>query len=88
MMRLWKMTEDLDLSEPQGSAIFPFLRGLEENRSELNRERMRIMQELRATLRGDNPDRRVVDELLRRLDRIKVDLPLTFITVSSHIFKW
>jgi len=74
MMRMWKMTEDLNLTEREGSVLFPFLRGLEEERRGLDKERGRAMRELRATMRGENPDYVVINELLERIERARAEL--------------
>lgn len=71
MMRMWKMTEDLDLTEREGAILFPFLRELEGERRALDEDRRRTMRELRATVRGENPDPDVVDDLLDRLVEIR-----------------
>jgi Spy/CpxP family protein refolding chaperone len=69
MMRMWRMTEDLELTEEEGAALFPALRKIERERKELNRERGEIMRELRATLRGEHPDTDTLRDLLDRLER-------------------
>jgi Spy/CpxP family protein refolding chaperone len=74
MMRMWKMTEDLELTEREGSILFPFLRELEQERKEFDRERRIVLHELRATVRGENPDHGVINELLEKLARIREEL--------------
>ncbi len=65
------MTEDLELTEDQGAILFPFFRGLNEERKTLNNERGRVMRELRATLEGENPDHGVIGGLVNRLEELR-----------------
>lgn len=69
MMRMWRMTEDLNLTEEEGTALFPALREIEADRRVLNRERGETMRELRSTLRGEHPDLDATRTLLDRLEK-------------------
>ena len=71
MMRMWKMTEELELTEETGAVLFPFLREIDEERKGVEDDRRDVIRELRATLRGENPDQDAINELLGRLEKIK-----------------
>jgi len=74
MIRIWKMTETLDLTKKQGDQLFSPLGEFEKRRKELFEERDRVMRELANTARGENPDEEVLKELLKQLERFPVGL--------------
>ncbi len=71
MMRMWRMTEDLDLTESEGALLFPLLKQLDEERKSLDLQHREVMAELRATARGDNPDPEVISRLLDRFRDVR-----------------
>lgn len=58
----WRMLDEVDITEEEGAKLFPALRRIEGRRRELREQSGRLMDELRATLRGVHPD----EEALRR----------------------
>ncbi len=74
MMRMWRMTDALNLTEEEGAALFPFLRDLDGKRRDLNEERGWVMRELRDTIKGENPDPEAVNGLIDRLTKVRAGI--------------
>jgi hypothetical protein len=47
---MWKLTEELDLTEAEGAKVFPLLRTYEGKKRELRAENRRIVQELKQMI--------------------------------------
>lgn len=52
MIRIWKLTEELNLSEDQSTQFFPKLKELQRIREEFERNRMKIIEEIENYLRN------------------------------------
>jgi hypothetical protein len=53
LIRMWKLTDELDLNEETGANLFPLLRKYDEKWMELQRERRNIMKELRKAVEDE-----------------------------------
>ena len=53
LIRMWKLTEELDLTEETGAKLFPILHKYDEKRVELQKERKDIMNQLKKTLEDE-----------------------------------
>jgi Spy/CpxP family protein refolding chaperone len=47
---MWKLTEELDLTEEEGAKVFPLLRQYEEQKRELRAENRRLIRELQRMI--------------------------------------
>jgi len=47
---MWKLTEELDLTEEEGAKVFPLLRQYEEKKRELREENRRLVRELQQMI--------------------------------------
>jgi hypothetical protein len=47
---MWKLTEELDLTEAEGAKVFPLLRQYEEQKRELREENRRLVRELQRMI--------------------------------------
>lgn len=71
ILRIWKMTEELDLTEEQAGNFFPRLRADDKNIEKLEVERQSIFQELhREAMRG-GIDGKVLDKKIERISVIE-----------------
>ena len=70
MLRIWKMTEELDLSEKQAEKFFPKLRNEDKKIEELENQRQKIYRELNEI--WHNADRE-----LPALNEVRAALGLT-----------
>ncbi|RLA92987.1 MAG: hypothetical protein DRG69_07925 [Deltaproteobacteria bacterium] len=63
MLRMWKLTEELDLSEEEAAKVFPLLRRYSRKRQQLQRQRWRLLQELRGLLDEEAPPERLKEKM-------------------------
>ena len=74
---MWKLTEDLSLTEEEGAKLFPLLRTYEEKKRELREESRRLVQELEHMIddgasEGDLKKAiKVLEENDRKLAKVK-----------------
>ena len=68
LIRMWKLTEELDLTEETGAKLFPILHKYDEKRTELRRERHEIMNELRRALENVATSDEEIDAAMDKLD--------------------
>lgn len=71
MIRMWRLTEDLDLDEQTGSKLFPLLRHYEEKRRELAREREELLFALKGLLKSGKPQEERLRSLMKEWDEIR-----------------
>ena len=53
LIRMWKLTEELDLTEKKGAKLFPILHKYDEKRITLQKEHRNIMKKLRKALEDE-----------------------------------
>ena len=64
MLRIWKMTEELELTEDQAGRFFPRLRTDDKNIEELEMERQSIFRELhKEAMKGDMAEKDLNDKI-------------------------
>jgi len=68
LIRMWKLTEELDLTEETGAKLFPILHKYDEKRTELLRERHDIMNELRKALENVATSDEEIEAAMDKLD--------------------
>jgi hypothetical protein len=69
-IRIWRLTEELNLDEKTAARFFPAISGLAQKRNELMRENMETQRELRLYLDAEKPDEKKMKAALDRLEYI------------------
>jgi len=67
-VKIWKLTEELDLTTEQSQAFFPIYNKFDEDRKNMEEERMQLMMELRELTAQEKPDEKKVIEMLNKFD--------------------
>ncbi|MBW7996430.1 MAG: periplasmic heavy metal sensor [Candidatus Glassbacteria bacterium] len=67
LYRLWKIMEDIDLTDEQVDGFFPLMRQHSKTERELARERNDITRQLKEELAGENPSDSKLNQLLSDL---------------------
>jgi len=70
LIRMWRLTEDLNLDEETGSKLFPLLRQYEEKRRVLARKREEILFTLKGQLKTGTPHEDRIKGLLKEWEGI------------------
>lgn len=68
-VRVWRMTEELSLSEEQVEKFMPLVSSIEQRRRDLFRDRRNVMKELRVYLDARSPDEGKIREALAELEK-------------------
>jgi len=68
LIRMWRLTEELDLTEETGAKLFPILRTYDEKRIALQRERHNIMDRLRKALEDEATPDEAIEATMETLD--------------------
>ena len=77
MLKTWKLTEYLDLTESQAERFFPRLNTLEKELHSLQKQRDNLFHELDRMIEDEKEKKRRVDEIIIELDNLgkyKADL--------------
>jgi Spy/CpxP family protein refolding chaperone len=69
LIRMWKLTEELDLTEETGSKLFPILRKYDEKWIKLQRERQKTMKQLRKALSDEAASDEEIEEGIDKVER-------------------
>ncbi|RLA85321.1 MAG: hypothetical protein DRG31_03300 [Deltaproteobacteria bacterium] len=76
-LKLWKLTQALDLTEDEAAELFPLLKRYSRERRQLLREYRRSLRELRELLQKDAPEDRLkekiseVESYIERMDQLR-----------------
>jgi hypothetical protein len=73
LIRMWRLTEDLNLDEETGSKLFPLLRQYEEKRRELARKREEILFTLKGQLKAWSPHEDRIKGLLKDWEELRAE---------------
>ena len=73
MIRMWRLTEELNLDEGTGSKLFPLLRQYEEKRRELAKKREEIIFALKAQLKTGQFQEDRLREMLKKWEEIRAE---------------
>lgn len=73
-VRIWKLTEALNLSPDQAAKFFPRLKEFEKSMEENNKMKNEIFQKLRELSRGDKIDIKVINEKVESLAQIDQEM--------------
>jgi hypothetical protein len=70
MLRMWKLTEFLNLDEKTASLFFPILNKYDNERENLMKERREAVRELRKALRAEKIDPKNLTTLVDRINKV------------------
>ena len=68
MIRMWRLTEELDLSEKKADKLFPLIRRLDKEKLELEKERNELMKNLRENLTKGKLKDSELKKMIRNLE--------------------
>ena len=74
MLRIWKMTEELELTEDQAGRFFPRLRSDDKNIEDLETERQSIFRELHKEAMKGGMAEKSLNEKIERISTIEVKI--------------
>ena len=69
LIRMWKLTEELDLTEETGAKLFPILHKYDEKRIELHRECRNILEQLRKALEDEAISDEAIEAAMDKVDK-------------------
>jgi hypothetical protein len=69
LIRMWKLTEELDLTEETGAKLFPILHKYDEKRIELHKERQNVMNQLRRALEDEATSDETIEATMEEVDK-------------------
>ncbi len=69
LIRMWKLTEELDLTEETGAKLFPILHKYDEKRIELHKERQNVMNQLRRALEDEATSDETIKAAMEQVDK-------------------
>ncbi|MCX5885559.1 MAG: hypothetical protein NT096_06590 [Proteobacteria bacterium] len=73
LIRMWRLTEDLNLDEETGSKLFPLLRQYEEKRRDLAKKREELIFALKAQLKTGQPHEDGIKGILKKWEEIRAE---------------
>lgn len=68
---IWRLVDDLALTDQQIARIFPHIKTLKDLRIELGREKVRLQRELRALLQQSPRDEAAIQDKVSELDALR-----------------
>ena len=74
MLRIWKMTEELDLSEQQAEKFFPKLRSEDKENEKLVVRRGKIFRELHDKVKNGEMNAKELDKAIDNLTEIQINI--------------
>ena len=74
MLRIWKMTEELDLTEQQAEKFFPKLRNEDKKIEELEQQRQKIFRNPHEDVKKGEIDAKELDKTINDLTEIQTDI--------------
>jgi len=69
LIRMWKLTEELDLTEEIGAKLFPILHKYDEKRMALHKERRDIVNQLRKALENEVSSDEAIEAVMDILEK-------------------
>ncbi|UCD71725.1 MAG: hypothetical protein JSW70_01660 [Syntrophobacterales bacterium] len=69
LIRMWKLTEELDLTEETGAKLFPILHKYDEKWMELHKKRRDIMSQLRKALEDEATSGETIEAAMDNLEQ-------------------
>jgi len=74
LMRMWKLTEYLNLDEETSAKLFPILNRYDDQRLALNEERVGQLKEIKAELDKETPDEKKLGQLLTKAEELRLKM--------------
>ena len=74
LLRIWKMTEELDLTEQQAEKFFPKLRSEDKKNEELEKQRGIIFKDLHEKVKNGEVDAKELDKTIDNLTEIQINI--------------
>ena len=69
LIRMWKLTEELDLTEETGAKLFPILHKYDEKRIRLQKERRNSMNQLRKALEDEGTSDEEIESAMDKVGK-------------------
>jgi hypothetical protein len=73
LIKIWRLTEELNLDEGTGAKLFPLIRQYEEKRREITRRREELIFILKGQLKSGSPHEDRIKGLLKEWEEIRAD---------------
>ncbi len=73
LMKMWKLTEALDLDEETAAKLFPLLREQEEKARELREKRHELFRQMNDEVAKDNPDSKALRQMIEKFKQNERD---------------
>lgn len=74
LMRMWKLTEYLNLDEETGAKLFPILNRYDDQRLALNEERVGLLKDIKTELDKETPDEKKLGQLLTKAEELRLKM--------------
>ncbi len=74
LMRMWKLTEYLNLDEETGAKLFPVLNRYDDQRLALNEERVGMLKDIKEELNKETPDEKKLGEFLAKSEELHLKM--------------
>jgi len=71
---IWRLVDDLNLTDQQIARIFPRIKALKEARLDLGRRKVQLQQELRELLRAQPRDEEKINAKVAELDHLRAQI--------------
>ena len=74
LMRMWKLTEYLNLDEETSTKLFPIMNRYDDQRLALNEERVGILKDIKTELDKETPDEKKLGEFLAKSEELRLKM--------------
>lgn len=74
LMRMWKLTEYLNLDEETSVKLFPILNRYDDQRLALNEERVGVLKDIKTELDKEAPDEKKLGELVAKAEELHLKM--------------
>ena len=74
LMRMWKLTEYLNLDEETGAKLFPIFNRYDDQRLALNEERVQVLKDIKTELDKEAPDEKKLGEFLAKSEELRLKM--------------
>ncbi len=71
-IRMWKLTEALNLNQEQSMRFFPLFNQFQKEKRQLDQERNRLLDQLKDVLRQERPKEKEMRALLKRVEENRI----------------
>lgn len=74
LMRMWKLTDYLNLDEETSAKLFPILNRYDDQRLALNEERVGLLKDIKTELDKETPDEKKLGQLLTKAEELRLKM--------------